>query len=346
MGRRNINTVRVSISATSLLISGLFMASQVRAGYDEDVAPIMKSKCISCHATQAPKLNTYAEVKAAVVGIVSTISVEESGPEKGTLMPKDGPKLDQTSIDKIKSWQSAGTPEKAGAAGDTAADRKPETPPAADDTPVTPGADTADTTTPDPGTSPGTDVNGPGTENGKPTPIILDLEGKGNFSFAKKTVDFDILGNGLEQKISWPSATSAFLALDLNGNKIIDSGAELFGDSTVLLQVQSKKASNGFEALAQYDSNHDGFIDRSDPIFSRLLIWHDKNENGRTDHQELSALNAHAVTSLSLAFVGHVQTMSGGVEIPLLVSYYLTTDSKGVSTNKVLADIFLTYQAK
>lgn len=349
MGRRKSGSVRLSICAMTLLASGVLLTGQAQAGYNEDVEPIMKSKCISCHATQEPKLNNYTEVSGKIVDIVTAISIAENGPEKTKLMPKGGPKLDQASIDKIKTWQSAGTPEKNSSTGNPG--NQPATPPATGST--DPGTtdigatDPSSTDTPaGPGTTPGTDVPGPGTESGKPTPLILDLDGKGSFAFTKKTVAFDIVGNGFKQSLSWPLATSAFLALDLNGNGSIDNGKEFFGDSTALLNSKSRNAANGFEALAQYDSNRDGFITSSDPIFSRLLVWHDQNENGLTDTKELSALTSYGITSLSLSFVAHVQTMTGGIEIPLLVSYYLTTDTKGVSTNKVLADIFLTYQAK
>ncbi|MFC1835193.1 hypothetical protein ACFL2Q_10725, partial [Thermodesulfobacteriota bacterium] len=34
-----------------------------------------------------------------------------------------------------------------------------------------------------------------------------------------------------------------------------------------------KTASDGFEALAHYDSNEDGMIDANDPIWSELGVW-------------------------------------------------------------------------
>lgn len=60
-------------------------------------------------------------------------------------------------------------------------------------------------------------------------------------------------------------SSAFFLALDLNKNGKIDNGTELFGEE--------EQYSNGFEKLAQYDLNHDGVIDRLDPIYFQLKVW-------------------------------------------------------------------------
>ena len=57
-----------------------------------------------------------------------------------------------------------------------------------------------------------------------------------------------------------------------------------------------QKAVNGFEALKKYDSNGDGFIDASDPIFSQLVLWGDANVNGTTESGELHTLREMGIT--------------------------------------------------
>ena len=119
------------------------------------------------------------------------------------------------------------------------------------------------------------------------------------------------------------------------------SAIELFGDGT-LIGDSGRRATNGFEALAQYDANHDGMIDQADPVFRDLQLWHDRNSNGNTDSGELSSVAASGIRSFSLVYESHAQALPGGEEIPLLTAWYVDTDKSGTPRNKVLADIFLT----
>src|SRR5690606_8555775 len=90
---------RVAISfglgLTVPVLAFLSMSAMALGGYDEDIAPLLLDKCNSCHATQAPTLTTYDQVKSSIASIVTTISVDPTGPEKDKLMPKNGPKMDQ-----------------------------------------------------------------------------------------------------------------------------------------------------------------------------------------------------------------------------------------------------------
>ena len=92
----------------------------------------------------------------------------------------------------------------------------------------------------------------------------------------------------------------AFLALDRNGNGKVDDGSELFGNHTPLPGGAS--AANGFDALAQYDANHDGIIDVNDPIWSSLLLWTDLNHDGISQGWEIVPLNQSSVMAISLDY--------------------------------------------
>lgn len=80
---------------------------------------------------------------------------------------------------------------------------------------------------------------------------------------------FDLDADGHEEAISTLGSGSGFLALDKNGDGVINDGSELFGASS----------GNGFADLAQYDSDGNGWIDEADEIFDKLLIW-SKAANG------------------------------------------------------------------
>ncbi len=86
-----------------------------------------------------------------------------------------------------------------------------------------------------------------------------------------------------EVRTLWPAITdkASFLAIDLNHNGRIDSGLELFGNYTA-----GSSYNDGFEALtALLDKNKDNIITGNE--LNNLLIWHDKNSNGKTEFGEL-----------------------------------------------------------
>jgi Ca2+-binding RTX toxin-like protein len=129
-------------------------------------------------------------------------------------------------------------------------------------------------------------------------PLILDLAGDGyNILSKKEGTYFDLDSNGFREKMNW-TTQDGILALDLNGNGQIDDGREVFGNYTML--ANGELAKNGFEALAQYDTNHDGIIDQNDAIFDQLLVWVDNDGDGVSDAGELKTLKELGIISISL----------------------------------------------
>lgn len=157
----------------------------------------------------------------------------------------------------------------------------------------------------------GGDSGNPG-DSGDPyapncSPIIVDTTGEGfHLTSAADGVKFDIRADGHPIQIAWtaPGSHNAFLALDRNGDGVINSGAELFGNFT---RQPASASPNGFAALAVYDSpenggNGDGVIDAKDAIFSSLRLWIDSNYDGVCQPEELHTLPELGVFSISLAY--------------------------------------------
>ena len=110
-------------------------------------------------------------------------------------------------------------------------------------------------------------------------PLILDLDGDGvETTNVKDGAYFDHDGNGFAEKTGWASSDDGLLVMDRNSDDIINNGTELFGDQTILSSGQT--ATDGFQALAELDSNADGIIDVNDTAFSQLKIWQDIDGDG------------------------------------------------------------------
>jgi hypothetical protein len=130
------------------------------------------------------------------------------------------------------------------------------------------------------------------------TPLVVAFDGQ-PIDFAPAGHDRFAFVPSEPAETDWPTAVTPWIALDLDGDGAITSGAELFGSSTVL--ANGARASNGFVALAALDANGDGVLDTRDPMFSRLVLWTDRNGDHRSTPDELSPLSSK-VTSISLAF--------------------------------------------
>lgn len=116
-------------------------------------------------------------------------------------------------------------------------------------------------------------------------PLVINLNGN-IADLSDQTFLFDIDGDGQEDEINRLAAGSGFLALDKNGDGIINDGSELFGT----------KSGNGFADLAAYDTDHNGFIDEGDEIWNKLKIWV-MDENG---NQQLYSLAEKGVGAICL----------------------------------------------
>ena len=124
---------------------------------------------------------------------------------------------------------------------------------------------------------------------------------------------------GLPVKIAWtpPNTDDAWLALDRDGNGTIDSGLELFGNSTPQAQPPPGIHKNGFLALGEYDlpakgGNGDGLINQSDAIFTSLRLWQDKNHNAISEPSELHSLLDFGIAAVDCKYKDSKRTDEHG----------------------------------
>ncbi|TCQ85615.1 Ca2+-binding RTX toxin-like protein [Rahnella sp. JUb53] len=130
------------------------------------------------------------------------------------------------------------------------------------------------------------------------SPIIIDLDNDGVETISLKDgVFFDLDNNGFSEKSGWAEKDDAFLARDINNDGQINSGAELFGNNT--LMADGSLAKNGYEVLQELDENKDGLISNLDTIWSTLMIWQDMNGNAILDSNELKSLSDVGIASIN-----------------------------------------------
>lgn len=93
-------------------------------------------------------------------------------------------------------------------------------------------------------------------------PLVINFGGTtAQLTSAKFSFDLDADGNS--EQISFVGQNSGFIALDKNNDGKINDGTELFG----------AKSGDGFQELAAYDQDKNGWIDDNDAIFSQLKVW-------------------------------------------------------------------------
>jgi hypothetical protein len=142
-----------------------------------------------------------------------------------------------------------------------------------------------------------------GDYTGCRSPIVINLaNGTYDLTGPLNSVMFDLDADGASDRVTWtaPSSTVAFLALDRNHNGRIDNGGELFGNHTRF--ADGTEAANGFDALSELDLNRDGVINGADPIWTSLLLWTDRNHDGKSSADELKSIVSSTIVGIELRY--------------------------------------------
>ena len=120
--------------------------------------------------------------------------------------------------------------------------------------------------------------------------LVLDLNGDGVYlSDLFYPVQFDTDGDGAPESLSWTArdGTDGFLWFDDNGNGVVDDGTELLF----------------FQMLAMLDApagSGDGVLSAADPVWSRLGVWVDRDQNGRSTAEEIRSLEEWNIVEIDL----------------------------------------------
>ncbi|THF65559.1 hypothetical protein E6C76_08240 [Pseudothauera nasutitermitis] len=164
------------------------------------------------------------------------------------------------------------------------------------------------------------------------SPIILDLDGDGVTTVSKTSgIHFDHDSNGFAELSGWVGAGDGLLVWDRNGNGVIDDGAELFGNNTLLSTGQ--KAANGFAALRDLDGNGDGVFDAYDVLWSELRVWRDQNQDGVSQADELLTLDELGIASIYLGYTNSTYIDAQGNAHKQVGSFTWADGSTGTATD-------------
>ncbi|WP_321161943.1 beta strand repeat-containing protein [Verminephrobacter aporrectodeae] len=175
-------------------------------------------------------------------------------------------------------------------------------------------------------------------------PLILDLDGDGlEISPLSRNIQFDTDGDGIKTGTAWANADDGILAWDRNGNGLIDSGRELFGDETLLANGQ--KATHGFTALGELDVGGaqgtvggagDGVFDAKDAQYANLRVWRDLNQDGISQTGELQTLAEAGIASIGLSSTA-TSTDYGDAQLVQSGSFIRSNGSEGQAGSFILA---------
>jgi Ca2+-binding RTX toxin-like protein len=140
------------------------------------------------------------------------------------------------------------------------------------------------------------DNSPPGGGGGNPLPpIAIDLDGDGiELRSAHGSRIAAVGSDGTLYRIGWLGPDDGFLALDRNGDGLIDRRSEISF-------IEDKEgAKTDLEGLAGHDSDGDGQITAKDAKWSEFRIWRDLNQDGVSSDNELVSLEKAGIMGISL----------------------------------------------
>jgi hypothetical protein len=130
-------------------------------------------------------------------------------------------------------------------------------------------------------------------------PIVVNFAGTAA-QLTDATYGFDLNADGTDERISFVRSGSGLLALDRNGDGVVNDGSELFGPTT----------GDGFRELAALDGDGNGWIDEADAAYGDLSVW-TKDAGGADGLDGLKAKNVGAIYLGAVATPFAVESSTG-----------------------------------
>ena len=140
------------------------------------------------------------------------------------------------------------------------------------------------------------------------SPISLDFGGVDSWT----VVQFKLHANQEDQWVVWKaSANKPLLVLDTYGNGEILDGRQLFGnwtfggkDGIKPVAMNSKSSvnywSNGYEALAQFDADGNGYVEGQE--LAKISLWFDRDQDAVSDRGEVVPVTAAGIERLNVNY--------------------------------------------
>lgn len=121
-------------------------------------------------------------------------------------------------------------------------------------------------------------------------PLVISMDG--NAPIGEGRFAFDLNRGGEVEYIPNLSSNSGFLTLDKNNDGKINDGTELFGP----------QSGNGFDELAAYDEDNNGWIDENDSVYKSLKLWIKTAEDDKTITLQEAGIGALSLSAIEGSF--------------------------------------------
>ena len=131
-------------------------------------------------------------------------------------------------------------------------------------------------------------------------PLVINFNGQ-TADLTNTKFSFDLDADGSDEEISFVGSGSGFIVFDRNQDGEINDGSEMFGPQT----------GHGFEELARYDTNGNGWLDESDSLYDKLQIW-SKGPDGNDHFFTLTEKSVGAIFLSGISSPFTLESQPGG----------------------------------